>query len=135
VRTSDADLRGWTDYLHSAFSNLVSNAIRYTPENGRIEISWRASADGGARFAVADTGSGIPAEHLPRITERFYRVSTSRSRETGGTGLGLSIVKHVMQLHHGQLTIESEVGVGSTFSCVFGPDQVLAFESLAAEAR
>src|SRR5580765_6558782 len=135
ARTSDADLRGSTDYLHSAFSNLVSNAIRYTPENGRIEISWQATADGGARFAVADTGAGIPAEHLPRITERFYRVSTSRSRETGGTGLGLSIVKHVMQLHHGQLTIESEVGVGSTFACVFGPDHVLAFESLAAEAR
>jgi len=135
VRTSDADLRGSTDYLHSAFSNLLSNAIRYTPENGRIEISWQATADGGARFAVADTGAGIPAEHLPRITERFYRVSTSRSRETGGTGLGLSIVKHVMQLHHAHLTIDSEVGVGSTFACVFGPDHVLAFESLAAEAR
>jgi two-component system phosphate regulon sensor histidine kinase PhoR len=78
---------------------------------------------------VSDTGSGIPAEHLPRITERFYRVSTSRSRETGGTGLGLSIVKHVLQLHRGQLTIESELGVGSTFACVFGPDRVLAFES------
>ena len=93
-------------------------------------------ADGGARFAVADTGYGIPAEHLPRITERFYRVSTSRSRETGGTGLGLSIVKHVLQLHQAQLTIESEVGVGSTFACVFGPERVAAaFESLAEEAR
>jgi len=84
---------------------------------------------------VADTGHGIPAEHLPRITERFYRVSTSRSRETGGTGLGLSIVKHVLQLHHGQLAIESEVGVGSTFACVFGPERVLAFESLAMERQ
>ena len=129
ARDCDLDLRGSTDYLHSAFSNLVSNAIRYTPANGRIEISWQATADGGARFAVADTGTGIPAEHLPRITERFYRVSTSRSRETGGTGLGLSIVKHVLQLHRGQLTIQSELGAGSTFACVFGPDRVLAFES------
>jgi two-component system phosphate regulon sensor histidine kinase PhoR len=135
VRTSDMDLRGSTDYLHSAFSNLVSNAVRYTPEHGRIEISWQSTAEGGARFAVADTGHGIPAEHLPRITERFYRVSTSRSRETGGTGLGLSIVKHVLQLHHGQLAIESEVGVGSTFACVFGPERVLAFESLAMERQ
>jgi two-component system phosphate regulon sensor histidine kinase PhoR len=135
VRTSDMDLRGSTDYLHSAFSNLVSNAVRYTPEHGRIEISWQPAPDGGARFAVADTGHGIPAEHLPRITERFYRVSTSRSRETGGTGLGLSIVKHVLQLHHGQLAIESEVGVGSTFTCVFGAERVLAFESLAMERQ
>jgi two-component system phosphate regulon sensor histidine kinase PhoR len=129
VRTSDSDLRGSTDYLHSAFSNLVSNAVRYTPDGGRIEISWQPAADGGARFAVADSGQGIPPEHLPRITERFYRVSTSRSRETGGTGLGLSIVKHVLQLHHGRLTIDSELGVGSTFACVFGPECVLAFES------
>jgi len=135
VRTSDMDLRGSTDYLHSAFSNLVSNAVRYTPEHGRIEIAWQSTPDGGARFAVADTGHGIPAEHLPRITERFYRVSTSRSRETGGTGLGLSIVKHVLQLHHGQLAIESEVGVGSTFACVFGPERVRAFESLAMERQ
>jgi two-component system phosphate regulon sensor histidine kinase PhoR len=135
LRTSDMDLRGSTDYLHSAFSNLVSNAVRYTPEQGRIEISWQPTPDGGARFAVADTGHGIPAEHLPRITERFYRVSTSRSRETGGTGLGLSIVKHVLQLHHGQLAIESEVGVGSTFACVFGAERVVAFESLALERQ
>jgi two-component system, OmpR family, phosphate regulon sensor histidine kinase PhoR len=130
VRTSEADLRGSTDYLHSAFSNLVSNAVRYTPEGGRIEISWQATADGGARFAVADTGYGIPAEHLPRITERFYRVSTSRSRETGGTGLGLSIVKHVLQLHEAQLEIESEVGVGSTFSSIFGRERLLAPQTM-----
>ena len=125
VRTSDMDLRGSTDYLHSAFSNLVSNAVRYTPEGGRIEISWQSTPDGGARFAVADTGHGIPAEHLPRITERFYRVSTSRSRETGGTGLGLSIVKHVLQLHQARLEIRSEPGVGSTFACVFGSERLL----------
>jgi two-component system phosphate regulon sensor histidine kinase PhoR len=122
-------LIGSTDYLHSAFSNLVSNAVRYTPAGGRIEISWQASANDGARFVVADTGYGIPAEHLPRITERFYRVSTSRSRESGGTGLGLSIVKHVLQLHRARLEIESELGVGSTFSCVFTGERLLAPEN------
>jgi two-component system, OmpR family, phosphate regulon sensor histidine kinase PhoR len=135
VRTCELDLRGSTDYLHSAFSNLVTNAVRYTPEGGRIEISWQAAAGDSARFAVADTGYGIPAEHLPRITERFYRVSTSRSRETGGTGLGLSIVKHVVQLHQAQLTIDSEVGVGSTFACVFGAERLLAPESMTEEIR
>ena len=135
VQTCDDDLRGSTDYLHSAFSNLVSNAVRYTPEDGRIEISWQATANGGARFAVADTGYGIPAEHLPRITERFYRVSTSRSRGSGGTGLGLSIVKHVLQLHQARLEIVSEVGVGSTFSCVFNHERLLAPEALTDETH
>ena len=134
ARTCEADLRGSVDYLHSAFSNLISNAVRYTPAGGRIEISWQATADGGARFAVADTGHGIPPEHLPRITERFYRVSTSRSRETGGTGLGLSIVKHVLQLHDGRLEIESEVGIGSTFCCVFTRERLLAPQSMAEDA-
>ena len=134
VRTCEADLRGSIDYLHSAFSNLVSNAVRYTPEGGRIEITWQATADGGARFGVADTGYGIPAEHLPRITERFYRVSTSRSRETGGTGLGLSIVKHTLQLHEARLDIESEVGVGSTFSGVFTRERLLAPQTLSEDA-
>jgi two-component system, OmpR family, phosphate regulon sensor histidine kinase PhoR len=133
IRTSELDLRGSTDYLHSAFSNLLSNAVRYTPIGGRIEVSWQATAEG-ARFAVADTGYGIPPEHLPRITERFYRVSTSRSRETGGTGLGLSIVKHVLQLHQARLEIESEVGVGSTFSCLFTAERLLAPQSMAEEA-
>src|SRR3546814_527945 len=81
---------------------------------------------------VRDSGYGIPAAHLPRITERFYRVSTSRSRESGGTGLGLSIVKHILQLHQARLEIESEVGQGSTFSCHFGPERVLAREQAAA---
>lgn len=128
----ESDLRGSADYLHSAFSNLVSNAVRYTPEGGRIEISWQP-ANGGARFAVADTGYGIPAEHLPRVTERFYRVSTSRSRESGGTGLGLSIVKHVLQLHQARMEIESEVGVGSTFSCLFTRERLLAAETIVEE--
>jgi len=134
VRNCEADLRGSVDYLHSAFSNLISNAVRYTPEGGRIEISWKSTPEGGARFAVADTGYGIPAEHIPRITERFYRVSTSRSRETGGTGLGLSIVKHVLQLHDARLEIESEVGVGSTFCCVFARERLLAPQSMAEDA-
>jgi two-component system phosphate regulon sensor histidine kinase PhoR len=129
-RESEMDLSGSADYLHSAFSNLVSNAVRYTPTGGRIEMTWRNEENGEARFAVTDTGVGIPAEHLPRISERFYRVSTSRSRETGGTGLGLSIVKHVLQIHGARLEIESEVGVGSTFSGVFGPDRLLAPQSM-----
>jgi two-component system phosphate regulon sensor histidine kinase PhoR len=130
ARECEQDLLGGVDYLHSAFSNLVSNAVRYTPAGGSIEISWRATPDGGARFAVADTGVGITAEHLPRISERFYRVSTSRSRDTGGTGLGLSIVKHVLQIHDAHLEIESKVGVGSTFSGVFGKERVLAPEGM-----
>jgi two-component system phosphate regulon sensor histidine kinase PhoR len=120
------DLTGSGKELHSAFSNLVSNAVRYTPTGGEIAIRFAATADGGAALSVRDSGYGIPAQHLPRITERFYRVSTSRSRESGGTGLGLSIVKHVLGLHQAQLQVESEVGRGSTFSCVFGPERVLA---------
>ena len=131
VRECEQDLLGGVDYLHSAFSNLVSNAVRYTPAGGTIEISWRASLEGGARFAVADTGVGIPAEHLPRISERFYRVSISRSRDTGGTGLGLSIVKHVLQVHDARLEIDSKVGVGSTFSGVFAAKRLLQPEGLA----
>ncbi len=115
-----ADLTGSPKELHSAFSNLVSNAVRYTPTGGRIAVRWAANADGGATLSVQDSGYGIPAQHIPRLTERFYRVSTSRSRESGGTGLGLSIVKHVLGLHGARLEIESEVGRGSRFSCVFG---------------
>ncbi len=120
-----ADLRGSTKDLHSAFSNLVSNAVRYTPGGGSIVIGWSAASDGGAVFSVRDTGLGIPHQHLARLTERFYRVSSSRSRETGGTGLGLSIVKHVLNVHQARLVIESEPGQGSTFSCVFLADRVL----------
>lgn len=122
---SSRDLLGSPKELHSALSNLVSNAVRYTPAEGRIEILWRDEPNGGARFAVTDTGYGIPASHLPRLTERFYRVSSSRSRETGGTGLGLSIVKHVLALHQARLEVESEPGKGSTFACVFGPERLL----------
>jgi len=119
-----ADLLGSPRDLHSAFSNLVSNAVRYTPGGGQIAIRWRRTRQG-CEFSVLDTGYGIPAEHLARLTERFYRVSSSRSRDTGGTGLGLSIVKHVLNLHQARLAIESEPGRGSTFTCVFGPARVV----------
>ena len=121
----DADLRGSPQYLHSAFSNLVSNAVRYTPDGGSVAIAWRRRGDG-AELVVDDTGHGIPAEHLPRITERFYRVSASRSRATGGTGLGLAIVKHVLGLHGARLEIESEPGRGSRFACVFDAQRLIA---------
>ena len=117
------DLAGSNKELHSAFSNLVSNAVRYTPVGGTITVRFAREGDG-AVLSVRDTGYGIPSSHLPRITERFYRVSTSRSRESGGTGLGLSIVKHVLNLHQARLDIESEVGQGSTFSVHFGPERV-----------
>ncbi|MFN3704352.1 phosphate regulon sensor histidine kinase PhoR [Thermomonas sp.] len=122
---AQVDLRGAGKELHSAFGNLVSNAVRYTPDGGQISLRFARTADGGAVLSVRDTGYGIPAAHLPRLTERFYRVSTSRSRETGGTGLGLAIVKHVLGLHGAQLQITSDVGTGSTFSCHFGAERVL----------
>ncbi|MBU6416989.1 MAG: PAS domain-containing sensor histidine kinase, partial [Xanthomonadaceae bacterium] len=118
------DLLGSPKDLHSAFSNLVSNAVRYTPDGGTITVRWRRTP-AGAEYSVTDTGYGIPAEHLSRLTERFYRVSSSRSRATGGTGLGLSIVKHVLNLHGAQLRIESEAGYGSTFTCVFDSARLL----------
>ena len=105
--------------VHSAFSNLVSNAIRYTPSNGTINIGLKYNTLGGVDFYVKDTGFGIPADHINRLTERFYRISASRSRELGGTGLGLSICKHVLNLHQAELLIESEPGKGSTFTCRF----------------
>ncbi len=117
------DLYGSPKELHSAFSNLASNAVRYTPAGGQITLRWDSDSNG-ARLSVIDTGYGVAAQHLPRLTERFYRVSTSRSRSTGGTGLGLSIVKHVLQLHHAHLEISSEPGRGSTFACVFAPAQL-----------
>ncbi|MGH8215043.1 MAG: phosphate regulon sensor histidine kinase PhoR [Rhodanobacteraceae bacterium] len=122
-----ADLLGSPKDLHSAFSNLVSNAVRYTPDGGAITIRWRRTPDG-AEYSVSDTGYGIPAEHLSRLTERFYRVSSSRSRGSGGTGLGLSIVKHVLNLHDAELRIESEPGKGSTFTCMFGKARLLEAE-------
>ncbi len=113
-----AELAGEQAELHSAFANLMTNAVRYTPEGGRIEARWYRRDDGCGVFAVADTGIGIAPEHIARLTERFYRVDGSRSRETGGTGLGLAIVKHVVQRHGGEILIDSEPGVGSTFKLI-----------------
>ena len=105
------DLLGVDSELASAFGNLVSNAIRYTPPGGTVTLAWREGPDG-ARFSVEDTGIGIEPEHIPRLTERFYRVDRSRSRETGGTGLGLAIAKHALARHDATLEIESELGKG-----------------------
>jgi two-component system phosphate regulon sensor histidine kinase PhoR len=115
----EAVLLGEPRELQSALSNLVSNAVRYTPAGGHIHVSVTKGADDSLIFEVRDTGAGIAAEHLPRLTERFYRVDRSRSRESGGTGLGLAIVKHVMQRHGGSLSIASEVGQGSCFKLIF----------------
>ena len=105
----------------SAFSNLVSNAIRYTPNVGSVSVTWSVNAAGEGEFSVTDTGPGISPEHIPRLTERFYRIDRSRSRETGGTGLGLAIVKHVANRHQANLVIESTPGRGSTFTLHFPP--------------
>jgi two-component system phosphate regulon sensor histidine kinase PhoR len=128
---SDAGLVGNSQYLRSAFSNLVGNAVQHTPAGGRIWVRWRTGPEGGV-FEVEDSGEGIPAEHLPRLTERFYRVDVARSRRRGGTGLGLAIVKHVLQNHDGRLEIESEVGKGSTFRCIFPPGRLEDFDTLPA---
>jgi len=116
-------VRGSHKELYSAFSNLVVNAVLYTPAEGIIRIRWYED-DKGAHVKVSDTGDGIAPEHIPRLTERFYRVDKGRSRESGGTGLGLAIVKHIMQRHHGTLNIESELGKGSIFRCDF-PSELL----------
>jgi len=120
-------MTGCANELRSAFSNLAGNAVRYTPAGGRIDLIWRTRQENG-EFVVADNGIGIPAQHLPRLTERFYRVDRSRSRETGGTGLGLAIVKHVLTRHHATLEIESELGKGSRFTARF-PARVLLNET------
>lgn len=114
----DAQLASNEGEMHSAVANLLNNAVRYTPKGGRIDLAWFWRDDGGAEIVVSDSGVGIAREHLPRLTERFYRVDGSRSRDTGGTGLGLSIVKHVAQRHGGEIDIHSEPGKGSTFRLV-----------------
>jgi two-component system phosphate regulon sensor histidine kinase PhoR len=117
-------LYGHEGELRSAFANLVTNAVQYTPRGDRIEVEWGADA-AGAHCVVRDHGIGIPAQHIPRLTERFYRVDSGRSRERGGTGLGLAIVKHVLQRHGARLHIESTLGSGSSFSCDFPAAQLL----------
>lgn len=111
--------------LASAFGNILSNAVRYTPEGGEVRVTWRSQA-GGAAFVVEDTGPGIESRHIPRLTERFYRVDSGRSRVTGGTGLGLAIVKHVLTRHQADLEIESEIGRGSRFTVTLPPARVHA---------
>ena len=129
---SAAWVNGAEDELRSAFGNLVSNAIRYTPAGGEVRLLWQDTGDGGAVFAVRDTGIGIASEHLPRLTERFYRVDRGRSRETGGTGLGLAIAKHVVNRHAARLEVTSEPGRGSCFSVVFPASRVSAGRAVAA---
>jgi two-component system, OmpR family, phosphate regulon sensor histidine kinase PhoR len=119
TQAPDVDIAGSAHELLSAFSNLVSNAVRYTPAGGTIHVQARVLPDGRLEFAVRDSGPGIAPEHIPRLTERFYRVDRSRSRETGGTGLGLAIVKHVVQRHGAELAIDSAPGAGSTFAVRF----------------
>ncbi len=121
---SKKNILGAESELFSAFGNLLTNAIRYTPEGGTIHVCWEDVQDGGAIYSVSDTGIGIAPEHIARVTERFYRVDRSRSRDTGGTGLGLAIVKHVAMRHSAVLNIESTLGVGSVFSIMFNKDRV-----------
>jgi len=123
--TSSANLSGNRDELRSAFSNLLSNAIRYTPDGGEILLRWAERA-GQPVFSVQDNGIGIDAQHIPRLTERFYRIDRSRSRETGGTGLGLAIVKHIAIRHQAKLEIFSEEGQGSLFSLAFPVKRLVA---------
>ena len=125
---SRRDLLGSESELASAFGNLVSNAVRYTPAGGAVRLAWRENEDG-ASFTVEDTGVGIPPEHLPRLTERFYRVDRGRSRETGGTGLGLAIVKHALARHQAALEIESEPGKGSRFTARFPAHRLIDREA------
>jgi len=128
VVPQELKLLGAAKELHSAISNLINNAVRYTPAGGLITATWEILSDQRVQLAVVDTGPGIASEHLPRLTERFYRVDRSRSRESGGTGLGLAIVKHVMQRHGGELKIESELGKGSKFSLIFPVSRMLTTE-------
>lgn len=120
----DCRIAGSQMELHSAMANLVNNAIRYTPHGGNIALRWTLHADGTGEFSVNDSGPGIAPEHIPRLTERFYRIDRSRSRETGGTGLGLAIVKHVAQRHGAQLQIDSKVGRGSCFAITMPANRV-----------
>jgi two-component system phosphate regulon sensor histidine kinase PhoR len=127
---SQARLIGNSQELYSALANLVTNAVRYTPANGLIRIRWgalegREKPNGEHTFSVQDSGEGIEPQHIPRLTERFYRVDQGRSRATGGTGLGLAIAKHVLQRHQARLKIESTVGKGSTFTALFPQERVI----------
>ena len=127
---TDAMLLGSEAELHSIFSNLLTNAAKYTPADGRIDVRWWID-ERGANVEFRDTGIGIAAEHLPRLTERFYRVDPGRSRKLGGSGLGLAIVKHALQRHGGRLEVTSVEGKGSTFTCRFPASRISPREVLA----
>ena len=129
---SEALLLGSEGELHSIFSNLVSNAVKYTPATGRVDVRWWTDGEGG-HVEVRDNGIGIPAEHLPRLTERFYRVDAGRSRRLGGSGLGLAIVKHALQRHGGRLDMQSVEGQGSTFTCHFPAVRIATRAQVAAD--
>jgi two-component system phosphate regulon sensor histidine kinase PhoR len=131
---SDAWLRGSEAEIHSIVSNLVTNAVKYTPREGEVEMRWWTDANG-AHIAVRDTGVGIAPEHIPRLTERFYRVDSGRAREMGGSGLGLAIVKHALQQHDATLTIDSELGRGSTFACHFPISRIVSRSEATPETR
>ncbi|MGL6160969.1 phosphate regulon sensor histidine kinase PhoR [Microbulbifer sp.] len=119
----DATLTGDATELHSAFANLALNAVKYSPSGGPIQLRWRVDSRGG-HFSVQDSGIGIDPIHIPRLTERFYRVDAGRSRDSGGTGLGLAIVKHVLLRHSGELSVDSTPGRGSTFTLHFPPSKL-----------
>src|SRR5690606_32537243 len=120
----DICVSGVETELASAVSNLLTNAVRYTPKDGTITVSWYLTESGTACYCVQDTGIGIAAQDIPRLTERFYRVDRGRSRATGGTGLGLAITRHVAMRHNAELQIQSRYGAGSLFSLVFPPSRV-----------
>jgi two-component system, OmpR family, phosphate regulon sensor histidine kinase PhoR len=126
----DAEIAGTASELLSAMSNLVSNAIHYTPAGETIQVNWHRLDDGRAEFSVSDTGPGIAPEHLPRLTERFYRIDRSRSRDSGGTGLGLAIVKHVAQRHGAELKIDSTLGKGTRFAIIFPAARIRAVQRI-----
>jgi len=129
INRTDKNILGDEAEMYSAFSNLVFNAVRYTPEGGKIDVVWE-NTDHGAEFSVTDTGPGIAEEHIPRLTERFYRIDRSRSRETGGTGLGMAIVKHVINRHQGELKIQSVLGEGSRFSLILTKSRLSSDKNL-----
>jgi two-component system phosphate regulon sensor histidine kinase PhoR len=117
-------LTGYTEELHSLFSNIIFNAVKYTPAHGSITIEW-AARNNQAELSVHDTGIGIATEHIPRLTERFYRVDPARSRASGGTGLGLAIAKHVLIHHQANMDIQSQIGKGSVFTCIFPKERTV----------
>jgi two-component system phosphate regulon sensor histidine kinase PhoR len=121
---SSAQINGIASEIETVVVNLLSNAVRFTPQDGRITLTWRSDADGGD-LVVSDTGEGIDAEHLPRLTERFFRVDKGRSRDNGGTGLGLAIVKHILARYDAELFIRSEPGEGSEFRCHFPQERLV----------